>query len=175
MKRLALEYAPQGGWVGLRGLSGSDEESVDGSDTPAALALLDRLLVGAPEAAALPAPDRDRLLASVLRADFGGRVESTLHCAGCDEPYDLAFTLDAIEEHVDAEAAAAGCVREDGGIFRMPDGRRFRLPTGADELALAALPPAEVDAALVDRCLVGGPAADPAPVLEAMRAVGPIL
>ena len=100
MQRVALEFASRGGFAVLRGLCGHDEEAIGGTDTEAALGLLDRLLVDAPgviigpgHAAELAAPDRDRLLAAVFRAAFGPRVESTVPCAACQEPFDLDFVV----------------------------------------------------------------------------------
>src|SRR5713101_2572726 len=104
MKRVFLDFVPQGapagGWVVLRDLCGEDEEAVDATDTAQAIALLDRLLVktggaalGPGEAHALTASDRDRLLAAIFQAEFGARIDCTLRCETCGEPFDIDFQL----------------------------------------------------------------------------------
>ncbi len=52
MQRLFLTFPPSGlatgGWVALRNLRGRDEEAVGGTDTAAAIGLLDRLSIEIP-------------------------------------------------------------------------------------------------------------------------------
>ena len=55
----------------------------------------------------------------------------------------------------------------------LPDGRRFRLPTSEDELALVGLAAADAGPALVARC--AGDAEDAGAVEAAMERVGPPL
>jgi hypothetical protein len=183
MQRLSLEHSTREGWVVLRELSGHDEESVWGTGTDAAVALLDRLLVetsgaalGPGQAGMLAAPDRDRLLLVVYRETFGSRVESLLSCRDCQARFSLDFSLEALSQSVAADAGAPEVVREAPGVYRLADGRRFRLPTGEDEV-VAALQRDEGAARreLLRRCLLEGAASDdPQGVVEAMRAVGPL-
>lgn len=186
MQRVTLEFGPEGGWVGLRELRGRDEEAVAAAGTADAVALLDRLLlevdgaaIGTGRAAELTAADRDRLLAAVYRRELGGRVEGTLRCGGCDKPFDLDFQLDDLIANVRTEAreAAAGIAREERGSFRMADGTRFRLPCGADELAVLALPEEQREDELLRRCLLAGASRklDSGAVSAAMEAVAPLV
>jgi hypothetical protein len=178
-----LEHGSEPGWACLRELTGEDEESVGATDSDAAIALLDRLLVDVPGASMRPGdaveltiPDRDRLLAAVQLADLGTRIESTVRCVGCAQPFEIDFQLDALMESVRREAPQGVAVRETGGAFRLPDGRRFRLPRGSDERAVGSLPPEGAEQALVARCMIEGSAGDdPRAIVEAMRAVGPLL
>src|SRR4051812_7854929 len=101
LHRVALDGVQGLRWAWLREITGADEAALEGRDTPAAIALLDRLLVDRPgatvrpgEAALLTITDRDLLLAAVYRASFGARIGSTVACAGCGAPFDLDFDLD---------------------------------------------------------------------------------
>jgi hypothetical protein len=166
----------------LRELCGMDEESIEGRGTPDALRLLDRLLVDGPgasvrpgESGTLPVPERDRLLAAVYRTTFGSRIEGTLRCAACEAFFDLDFDLDTlVAQTLDAPQAPGFGAHE--GLYSLPDGRRFRLPTGDDECAVLTLPPEEAARALLRRCwLEGEVAVDEPALLEALQRVGPVL
>ncbi|MBZ4420166.1 hypothetical protein K8638_27225 [Myxococcus sp. RHST-1-4] len=167
----------------LRELCGLDEESLEGGGTPEALRLLDRLLVDGPgasvrpgESGTLPVSERDRLLAAVYRATFGPRIEGTLRCAACAASFDLDFDLDTLVAQT-LDAPEAPGIEACEGLYSLPDGRRFRLPTGDDECAVLTLPPEEAAHALLRRCCVEGElAADDEPaLLEALQQVGPML
>lgn len=174
---------PGGAWVGLRELCGHDQESVDGTGTIAAIRLLDRLLVAAPgargatvEAASLPASDRDRLLAAVYVRTYGPRIESTVDCACCGQPFDIDFSLPDLLDSLWEEARASPVERGPEGTYKLPDGRCFRLPTGEDEVAVWHLPPQEAGRELMARCtLVGDPASDAEDIQAAMGQVAPVL
>lgn len=166
----------------LRELCGVDEEPIEEGGTPEALRLLDRLLVDGPgasvrpgESGTLTVSERDRLLAAVYRATFGPRIEGTLRCAACAAAFDLDFDLDTlVAQTLDAPEATGFEARE--GLYSLPDGRRFRLPTGDDECAVLTLPPAEAARALLRRCCVEGEVEDEEPaLLEALQRVGPVL
>lgn len=163
MHQLPLTFTRPGGWVCLRELCGRAEGVVEGTSTADALRLLDQLLVDLPgaslgpgQAARLTAPDRDRLLAWVYGAHFGFRVESTLRCGSCGEPFDLDFDLGALLDSL--EGAQASAVAQ--GSFALPDGRRFRLPTGEDEIAVASLAPERAEVELARRCGLAEPAGE---------------
>src|SRR5262249_9670477 len=116
-----------------------------------------------------------RLLAAVYRQSFGSRIESTVTCSACREPFDLDFSLDALAASLRPETSPPGVEREGGGIFRLSDQRRFRLPTGADEVAVVGLEAAAAQQELLRRCLIEGSAGDdPDAVLAAMQAVAPL-
>lgn len=158
--------------VWIRELCGFDEQAVERPDTRSAVVLLDRVVVEGPGADLLPAADRDRLLAAVFRATYGGRVESTVRCAGCGEPFDVEFSLD---ELIAAREARTDTPLEPDGSFRLADGRRIRSPTGDDERAVAGLPLEEAAAELLRRAVVEGPTGDAGAVDAALEEVAPLL
>jgi hypothetical protein len=146
-----------------------------------ALRLLDALLAdpsGAPlpagTAGALAAADRDCLLAAVYRRAYRDRIESTLNCAECNNPFDLDFSLDGLAASLEAQGALASPAKLEEGIFRLASGARFRLPTGRDECEVAELPPAEARQALLERCALEG-FAELDSLEEIMESVAPVL
>jgi hypothetical protein len=104
-ERVPLRHVPVAAgavpWIALRELQGRDELAVDGVDTRAALALLDRLIgQTALPAASLCAADRDALLAALHRREWGDRIVTTLVCVACGERFDLSFALSAVQAHL---------------------------------------------------------------------------
>ena len=178
MHRVALEFRPGGGWVALRELRGCDEDSVEDTNTEAAIGLLDRLLCDVPgatlrpgQAAELTAPDRDRLLAETYRRNIADRIASTITCATCHAPLDIDFELGALIESLYASVA-----RSNDGVFRLADGRAFRLPTGVDELATAFLAADDAAATLARACVIDGdPDRDHDELARAMAEAGPLV
>jgi hypothetical protein len=182
-------YGSQAVDVGLPGapryayaapLTGADEDSVTGTDTASAIALIERLLVLGPQpcvapdqAAALSAGQRDRILAALHERVFGPRVAATLQCGVCEQPFDVAFMLPALCEHVRATAAKGVRVLPDGSLEH--EGLRFRLPNGLDELEVATLPPDEAGGALAARCLDPSTTAPFERLEQAMTAVDPLI
>lgn len=172
---------PNGRWARLRELCGRDESLVRGTSSDVAVTLLDRLLVAAPGRGVPPGAagdlaicDRDRLLAAVYRSTFGDRVETRARCIDCGEPFDLHFSLSALQDSLELEPLADG--PDERGHYHLPDGRSFRLPTMHDEQALTGLDPADAPRALAARCLVAGdPDADPAPLLAAIERHAPVI
>jgi hypothetical protein len=181
--KVLVEHGDEPGWVFLRELRGEDEEAVGATDSEAAIALLDRLLmnragavVGPGWACELTIADRDQALAAVQFAELGARIDSTVRCAACGQPFDIDFDLAALIDSVRRDAPAARAERDGKGVYRLPDGCRFRLPRGSDERAVAALDPSVAERMLLARCVVGGsPAEDVDALNDAMRAVGPLL
>jgi hypothetical protein len=179
VERVALPGA--GRCAYLRELCGADEESVSSGGTLAALGLLDRLLTDGPgasvrpgDAARITVTERDLLLARVYRAAFGVRIEGTLPCVGCGEPFDLDFDQDDLVAGVLAARDGLSALPE--GVYAAPDGRKFRLPTGEDELAVWGLPPEEAARALLRRCVIeGDPGRDEEAMAQAMERAGPVL
>jgi len=139
--------------VRVRALCGHDELPLAAEDTRTSIALLDAL-IEAPEGAAdtLTTPERDRLLAEVWRRTYGPRVRSSPRCAACDRPFDADFDLDVLMAAVWPSAPP----RE----LRAAD-RRWRIPNGADELAIAGLDPQGAEIALARRCAIDAAEADP--------------
>lgn len=111
-ERVTLRHVPVAAgavpWIALRELNGRDELTVDGVDTRAALALLDRLIgQAALPAASLCAADRDALLAALHRREWGDRIVTTLVCVACGERFDLSFALSAVQAHLAKTTTAA--------------------------------------------------------------------
>jgi len=167
----------------LRELTGREEFGVRGANTANAIDLLSALLENASpgeteqiRAVDLVAADRDRLLAAVYERAFGDRIESTLTCAQCAQPFDLYFSLRRLIAAVN-ERTSDGQWRPLGdGRFEGSDGLRFRLPTGTDELALAGLAASEVGSLLLSRCAEGGDWPDGGTVFEQLlEQVAPLL
>jgi hypothetical protein len=178
-QRVGLDFVAGGGWACLREVAGHDEEWIEGRTTATAIELVDRLLVDAPgalrpgDAATLTAADRDTVLAAIYATAFGPRIEGTRACVECAASYDLAFELTVLVESVRRQRGSLEVV---DGIYRLPAGARFRLPTGADEVAVAELAPADAERVLLERCLVEGDARrDGAQVVAAMAHVAPTL
>ncbi len=159
---IPLRFAGPSRIARLRELTGRDEEAVSGAGTDSAIRLLGSLLdtASAPQtsrvsAVDLVAADRDRLLAAVYQRAFGDRIESTLTCVRCGQPFDLYFSLSQLVELQD-ERSSSHWKALDGGRFETDSGASFRLPTGDDELAVAGLDPREVESLLLRRCTEGG-------------------
>jgi hypothetical protein len=161
IRRVPLDRAGSR-WALLREPSGLDEEGVGGRSTLDAIHLLDRLLCRGPGAAVQPGgaaqltvPERDALLAAAWRMAWGPKISGTLSCGACSVPFDFDFHLDALIEEV---RAGTGELPVEDGVYTLPGGCRFRLPTGDDELALAGsgLSGDEAERALLERCLIEG-------------------
>ncbi|MFC8095409.1 hypothetical protein [Streptomyces sp. NPDC057301] len=143
--------------VELRELTGAVERTVNATSTSAAVTLLDGICLPrrdgpAATTAALPAADRDRLLLAAHRRAFGDRIEATVRCRACRSPFDLDFTLSALETALDA-AGPPEALPDADGWYSVAGYGRFRLPTGADEIAVAGLDGTAGVAELVRRCV----------------------
>ncbi|HEX2854251.1 MAG TPA: hypothetical protein VHO24_13530 [Opitutaceae bacterium] len=167
---VSLRFAPGQPRVRLRELTGTEERAVVGIATDDALRLLDALIITTPGEPAPPraddlvASDRDRLLVAVYQRAFGDRIENTITCARCANPFDINFSLGGLAGSLENNAAGSTRARSLGGNrFETPEGLRFRLPTGHDERAIAALPAAEAETGLLRCCAVE----DSAPIAAA--------
>lgn len=170
----------------VREPNGHDEESVEGGSTLAAIRYLDRLLVDAPgadvkpgEARSLTAPERDALLAAVHALAFGPKIEGTIRCRGCNEPFDLDFDLEEFAGNARSERRQPSESERREGAFRSArlGGRRFRLPSGEEECAIVGLPQPLAEARLAEACLLDhSDASVPAAALaQAIDEVAPVL
>lgn len=156
---IPLRFVGSGLKARLRELTGRDEYRVLGTNTANAINLLSSLLEDSAlgegtqlEAADLVASDRDRLLAAVYERAFGDRIESTLTCARCCQPFDLDFSLDRVIKAIDEGTTSDEWQSLGDGRFENSTGVRFRLPTGRDELELAGLASGAVESSLLQRC-----------------------
>lgn len=172
--RVDLAFAGGGDWVMLEELTGAVEASVQGVGTAAAIALLDDLLCDVAEtafrpgeASALTAPDRDRVLVAMYQHAYGDIVERTVRCGACSSRFDIDFTLSDL---VGSLAVERPSEFDDSrrSLYRLEDGTRFRLPTGADELAVVGIDRDSGVQRLMESCLMPGSAE---PNLETVQAV----
>jgi hypothetical protein len=175
---IAVGFAGAPRFAFLGALTGADEDSVTGTDTASAVALIDRLLLAGPppcvapgEAATLSAGQRDRILAALHERIFGPRIVATLRCRACGEQFDVAFMLPDLCAHVWSGATAEVQVQPDG--FLQHAGLRFRLPDALDEHAIAALPSDAARTVLLQRC--AGPGVGFEALEQAMTLVDPLL
>src|SRR5262245_26744720 len=180
-QRVKVDFMPGASWALVREIAGADEEWLFGRGTALAIELLDRLLVAQPgalvvkpgDAARLTAADRDQILAAVYVATFGPRVSGTQTCFECKKPFDLDFEVPSLADSRRKQSETLDCIE---GVYVLPSGVRFRLPTGVDELAVAELPVEDAERALVERCLVEGDARrDGEQVAQAMGRIAPTL
>jgi hypothetical protein len=99
------------------------------------------------EAAALTAPERDRLLAEIEIRTFGPRILGSPRCASCGAQFSSEFSLDELVRALWSAPPPTALSLQDGSL---------RVPTGADELAVAGVPVEDAVAALVARCTSSG-------------------
>lgn len=154
-QKIPLRFA-RGQVARLRELTGRDEYSVSGADTSSAIDLLTSLLHVSSEnlkAADLVASDRDRLLAAVYKRAFGDRIESTLSCVRCGQPFDIDFSLDHLVQSLNENHQAGEWTELPDGRFETAKGMRFRLPTGSDELAAIGMSADEAESMFLNRCV----------------------
>jgi hypothetical protein len=159
------------------GLTGNDEQLVERTDTETAIALLTRVCgCERDQVARLTPGERDLLLAAIYQKTYSSRIEGTVRCPSCSQPFDVNFILDELLQTVGQSGNDEAIERLADDTFRTPDGVRFRLPTGEDELAVRGLPPLAAERELLRRCIIESastPAEDS--VQEAMERVSPIL
>jgi hypothetical protein len=184
MLHVPLNPGLRGGkWACLRPLCGHDEAAVDGTESVDAFGLLDRLLVDAPgttvgpdRARELAVSDCDRLYAALYLHYFGERIVGTAVCWRCQAPFELNFSLRELMASLEEGAAVSAEGPNEEGLYTLSDGRRFRLPTLADQQEVMGLRAEAAAAALLERCVVeGDPLKDPDLLQAAMEEVGALL
>ncbi|MGH8563238.1 MAG: hypothetical protein ACREXW_03805 [Gammaproteobacteria bacterium] len=184
MMQVPLNPGLRGGkWAGLRPLRGHDEAFLNGTDSAEAVAFLDRLLVEAPGTTVAPGRakelavcDCDRLFATLYLNYFGERIEGTVACQDCNEPFESSFSLRDLIVSLENGAAGKATGPDEEGIYTLPDARRFRLPTAGDQRSVLGLEAEKAAAALLERCVVeGDPREDPDRLQAAMDEVGALL
>lgn len=93
--------------------------------------------------------DRDFLLLQLNRLSFGNIRFQTVQCPseGCGKRVDVQFDLSTVEPPKVSEEAR--------GQVMLGDGRElhFRLPTSGDQSDMHGIPPHELAAALIERCV----------------------
>ena len=172
-----------GKWACLRPLCGHDEGFVNGISLVDAVRFLDRLLIEVPgttvgpgKASELAVCDCDRLFAALYRRYFGEQIESTLSCQSCNESFELSFALPKLVATLENQPPTEVTGPDNMGLYTLPDGRRFRLPTASDQYSVIGLEPEQAVTALLQRCLVEGDPDQNTEALEvAMDEVGAVL
>lgn len=152
---IPLRFAGDGTIARVRELTGRDEFSVLGTNTANAIDLLTGLIDSPPSVMDLVAADRDRLLAAVYKRAFGDRIESTLTCNECSQPFDLDFSLNSVIASITESSNERAWTRLADGRFEAANGFSFRLPTGRDELEAIGRTTQEVESMLLRRCTEG--------------------
>lgn len=153
---ISIRFGGNSQYAVIRELTGQEEFAVTSANTSNAISLLASLLdrsVSDLNASDLVASDRDRLLAAVYVGAFGDRIESTLDCKRCSQPFDLDFSLRRLLDSVDEQTRTEQCRPLGDGSFETSEGVRFRLPTGRDELELSLHSSDVVASALLERCV----------------------
>jgi len=174
---------PGGQWARLRQLCGHDEASISDVGSVDLIAFLDRLLTSTPgttvgpgKATDLAMCDCDRLCASIYLEYFGENIEGRFSCYECREPFDLSFSLPTLIANLEANRQSPAYGPDSYGVFTLPNGCRFRLPTAGDQRRLAGLAPDDAVAGLITQCIVEGePVEDSLTLQTAMDQVGPLL
>lgn len=184
MLQVTLRPGLQGGrWACLRPLCGHDEVFNNGTGSVESVAFLDRLLMQAPgttvgpgKAKDLAVCDCDRLFAAIYLQYFGERIEGTARCRNCSEPFESSFSLRDLMAGLEDGAAAKAIGPDENGIYTLPEGRRFRLPTAEDQSSMIGLEAEKAAAALLERCMVEGDSRESPEIIQiAMDEVGAIL
>jgi hypothetical protein len=127
------------------------------ADTYLALALVQRVAhpTDAPvEWPNLPVTDLDVLVLRLRQMVLGDLIQAEASCpvAGCGARIDVTFSLDAYLDHHQPRSARSAEPADEPGWFRLHDTSVvFRLPTVADQLAVAGL--SRPTPALVRRCI----------------------
>lgn len=184
MLQVPLRPGLQGGkWAGVRSLCGHDEAFLNGTSSAEAVAFLDRLLVEAPGTTVAPGRakelavcDCDRLFATLYLKYFGERIEGSAACRDCNEPFESSFSLPDLMASLEDTAAAKATGPDEEGIYTLPDGRRFRLPTADDRYSVIGLEAEKAADALLERCMVEGDPREAQELIQAtMDEVGAVL
>jgi hypothetical protein len=167
----------------LRALAGRDELNVCPDDPAGFCDFVDALAVPsdagcvrAGQVRDLAVCDLDAIAATLQCSYYGNRVESFLACPRCGRGFDLSFDLTALLNSRAERGDPTIGGPDQNGVFSLRDGRRFRLPTGVDQLAVSNLEPTDAARELRSRCVLQGDFEDDPDVLEtAMEAAGPLL
>ena len=161
----------------IRDLTGYDEQLVQGTGTETAISLLERVCGCARDQVVRLTPgERDLLLAAIYQSTYSSRIEGTVRCSTCGQPFDVHFMLDDLLQTVRQSAEDVSIEHLPDQTFRTADGVRFRLPTGEDELAVHGLTPIEAEREILRRCVIEATGhGETESVQDAMERVSPIL
>ncbi len=143
--------------VYLKAITGANEIAVEDASSRSALLLLDGLLcessnqpLDGDTVARIVTADRDRLLAHLYLSIYGNKVNGTVTCTHCKEPFDIDFSLLKLLQHYTIRAP----LPSPDGTYHLEPSVHFRLPTGEDEILIAALPAQHAEKMLIENCIV---------------------
>lgn len=126
--------------VTLPELTGAQEMKLSGVDTGSVQQLLTDMFSGSPDtslrADQLTASDRDALLAALHRKYWGDRIVSSLCCSGCDEFFDLTFSLSGLQRHLTENHYEWSL---SGNALVLHGGNNVTIPVSAQEQAVSNL------------------------------------
>jgi len=143
--------------IEMRELCGHDEQFVSDSSTLTAINLLGKLLGEENESvdvSALTPWDRDLLLAQVYLRTYGHKVKSSVKCSACSEMFDIDFDLSALIDSIAPSKSLTEIQGFENGVFKLKNGRKFRLVTGHDELAVLGVESEVAGKQLVESCVL---------------------
>ena len=184
LEQIHLNFVDGSSWACIREIVGFDEQSVNGTGILSAIRLLDRLLVNAPGttvgpgyAVNLTSADRDCLLTAIYIRIYGSRVESTVNCENCKKPFDIDFLLEQLLDSLNSgKVSAIQIEKKQGGIFKLPNGCCFRLPTGEDECAVLGMTSEDAEIKLLKRCVLeGDPTGEKESLQDIMQVLAPLV
>lgn len=98
--------------------------------------------------------DLDALLLLLRQSLFGDLIHTDISCSGpgCEQRIDVRFSIHEYLAHHRPRVARGVVATQEEGWFRLKDTEvMFRLPTAADQVAVALSPAPEV--ALIERCV----------------------
>lgn len=155
--RIPLEFTPKIDAISIPELCGYAEMAAVSRSTSSTVELLNRMLQKKEKpdnitAETLVTADRDRILAAIYISVFGSRLQSTVRCISCDGPFDIEFDLEKLQTWIQEEKKENFFSMQAEGMYLTPDGKKFRLPTGDDEMAVADLNAEAAEEVLFRRC-----------------------
>lgn len=163
----------------LRELNTEDEQSIVGIATRDAVQLIQRLVVDTEatkqKASRLISMDRDMLLAAIYTHTFGSRIQGTMTCPDCEEPYDYDFDLEEIRNQLlSGFEEPAVHFRGDDVLFRFND-NELRLLNGEDEINLENADTTEANRILLERTCPNYSSENEIDVEQLLSEVAPIM
>ncbi|MBC8487240.1 MAG: hypothetical protein H8D45_14520 [Bacteroidetes bacterium] len=160
---IPLEYCPENKWIFLNELRGVEEQMVSGSRSIDAIMLLDACIGSVVESdfvvsksASLTIPDREAVLTALYENTYGPKVETTVQCRECKQPFDIDFILSDLISSLKPNEANAGKEANGFYVFTTNNGISFRMCTGDDELAVMGMKPKQAEEVIISRCLIKG-------------------
>ena len=134
---------------------GADElamREMTGSPVARAIVLAERL-AGPGDWGGLTVTDFETLMLAIRTQVWGEEIDLGLTCPGCRSRIEIAFSVDDYTRGPAPRQPAAVTADPDHPGWYLLDEKRFRLPTAADQAAVAGR--SDAAAALADRCIAG--------------------